>query len=134
MNTAPLDGDFGGKGSLMDSVVCYHLAAQSSRPVKMVMTYTEDLLAGNPRHAATMMLKTGVDAEGRITARKAKLIFSCGAHGAFTPLHTVHSGVRLCGWPVPHPARGYRGFPDLYQYRAGRTYAGAGCATSRVYG
>ena len=48
VNTTPIGGDFGGKGSLMDSVVCYHLAAASNRPVKMVMTYTEELLAGNP--------------------------------------------------------------------------------------
>ena len=48
VNTAPIGGDFGGKGSLMDSVVCYHLAAVAGRPVKMVMTYTEELLAGNP--------------------------------------------------------------------------------------
>ena len=103
VNTAPLGGDFGGKGSLMDSVVCYHLAAQSGRPVKMVMTYTEELMAGNPRHAATMTLKTGVDAGARITARKAKLVFSCGAYGAFTPLHTVHGGVHAGGpYRIPH--------------------------------
>ena len=103
VNTAPLGGDFGGKGSLMDSVVCYHLAARSGRPVKMVMSYTEELLAGNPRHAATMTLKSGVDAEGRLTARHARLVFSCGAYAAFTPLHTVHGGVHAGGpYRIPH--------------------------------
>ncbi|ETX06569.1 MAG: hypothetical protein ETSY2_16325 [Candidatus Entotheonella gemina] len=97
VNATPIGGDFGGKGSLMDSVVGYHLAAQSGRPVKMVMTYTEELMAGNPRHAATITLKTGVDAAGHITARKATLVFSCGAYGAFTPLHTVHGSVHAGG-------------------------------------
>ena len=97
VNTAPLGGDFGGKGSLMDSVVGYHLAAQSGRPVKMVMTYTEELMAGNPRHPATITMKTGVTAAGHITARKAKLVFSCGAYSAFTPLHTVHGSVHAGG-------------------------------------
>lgn len=97
VNTAPLGGDFGGKGSLMDSVVCYHLAAQSGRPVKMVMSYTEELMAGNPRHAATITLKTGVNADGRLTARQATLVFSCGAYSAFTPLHTVHGSVHAGG-------------------------------------
>ncbi|ETW99741.1 MAG: hypothetical protein ETSY1_13890 [Candidatus Entotheonella factor] len=97
VNTTPIGGDFGGKGSLMDSVVGYYLAAQSGRPVKMVMTYTEELMAGNPRHAATITLKTGLDAEGHITARKAKLVFNCGAYGAFTPLHTVHGSVHAGG-------------------------------------
>ena len=97
VNTAPIGGDFGGKGSLMDSVVCYHLAAAAGRPVKMVMSYTEELSAGNPRHPAVITLRTGVDANGRIVARKAKLVFSCGAYSAFTPLHTVHGSVHAAG-------------------------------------
>ena len=61
------------------------------------MTYTEELMAGNPRHAATISMQTGVTAEGHITARKAKLVFSCGAYSAFTPLHTVHGSVHAGG-------------------------------------
>ncbi|HEX9871172.1 MAG TPA: molybdopterin cofactor-binding domain-containing protein, partial [Candidatus Tectomicrobia bacterium] len=76
---------------------------QSGRPVKMVMTYTEELMAGNPRHAAVMTLRTGVTRDGRLTARQAKLIFNCGAYGAFVPLHTVHGGVHAGGpYRVPH--------------------------------
>ncbi len=97
VNTTPIGGDFGGKGSLMDSVVCYHLARTSGRPVKMVMTYTEELLAGNPRHHAVITLRTGVDAKGHILSRKAMLVFSCGAYSAFTPLHTVHGSVHAAG-------------------------------------
>ena len=97
VNTAPIGGDFGGKGSLMDGVVCYHLAAAAGRPVKMVMSYTEELLAGNPRHPAVITLRTGVDADGRIVTRKARLVFSCGAYSAFTPLHTVHGSVHAAG-------------------------------------
>ena len=97
VNTVPIGGDFGGKGSLMDSVVCYHLAEVSGRPVKMVMTYTEELLAGNPRHPAVVTLRTGVNANGQIIARQATLVFSCGAYSAFTPLHTVHGSVHAAG-------------------------------------
>jgi xanthine dehydrogenase molybdenum-binding subunit len=70
----------------MDSVLCYYLAQQSGRPVKMVMSYTEELMASNPRHAAVMTLRTGVTRDGRLTARQAKLVFNCGAYGAFVPL------------------------------------------------
>ena len=97
VNPAPIGGDFGGKGSLMDSVAAYHLAAAAGRPVKMVMTYTEELLAGNPRHPAVITLRTGVSADGRIVARKATLVFGCGAYSAFTPLHTVHGSVHAAG-------------------------------------
>ena len=88
----PIGGDFGGKGSLMDAVVCYALAERSGRPVKMVMSYTEELMAGNPRHATTITLKTGINRDGRITARQARVIFNSGAYGAFKPTPTVNIG------------------------------------------
>ena len=103
VNTVAIGGDFGGKGSLMDSVLCYYLAQHAGRPVKMVMTYTEELTAGNPRHAAVLTLRSGVTCDGRLTARQAKLVFNCGAYGAFTPLHTVHGGVHAGGpYRLPH--------------------------------
>jgi CO/xanthine dehydrogenase Mo-binding subunit len=103
VNPVSIGGDFGGKGSLMDSVLCYYLARHAGRPVKMVMTYTEELMAGNPRHAAVLTLRTGVTRDGRLTARQAKVVFNCGAYGAFTPLHTVHGGVHAGGsYRVPH--------------------------------
>src|SRR5215470_7178032 len=58
VNPIAIGGDFGGKGSLMDSVLCYFLAQRSGRPVKMVMSYTEELMAGNPRHAAMLTFRT----------------------------------------------------------------------------
>lgn len=103
LNPVSIGGDFGGKGSLMDSVLCYYLAVRTGRPVKMVMSYTEELMAGNPRHSAVMTLRSGVTNDGRLTARQAKLIFNCGAYGAFTPLHTVHGGVHAGGpYRIPH--------------------------------
>ncbi len=103
VNPVCIGGDFGGKGSLMDSVVCYHLAQRSGRPVKMVMTYTEELMAGNPRHSAVITYHTGVTKDGQMTARRAKVIFNCGAYGAFTPLHTVHGSVHAGGpYRVPN--------------------------------
>jgi CO/xanthine dehydrogenase Mo-binding subunit len=104
VNPTAIGGDFGGKGSLMDSALCYFLARASRRPVKIVMNYTEELTAGNPRHAALVTLRTGVTREGRITAHQAKLVFNCGAYGAFIPLHFVHGGVHAASGPyrMPH--------------------------------
>src|SRR5262245_459800 len=76
VNPVSIGGDFGGKGSLMDSVLCYYLAQQAGRPVKMVMSYTEELLAGNPRHAAVITMRSGVTQDGRQTARRAQLVFN----------------------------------------------------------
>jgi CO/xanthine dehydrogenase Mo-binding subunit len=86
----PIGGDFGGKGSLMDLPLCYHLARRTGRPVKMVMTYTEELMAGNPRHPTTVLLRTGVTRDGVIVAREAKVIFNSGAYAAFKPTPVVN--------------------------------------------
>jgi CO/xanthine dehydrogenase Mo-binding subunit len=50
-----------------------------------------------------MTFRSGVARDGRLTARQAKLVFNCGAYGAFIPLHTVHGGVHAGGpYRVPH--------------------------------
>jgi CO/xanthine dehydrogenase Mo-binding subunit len=78
-------GDFGGKGSSMDIPICYQLAKTTRRPVKMVMTYAEELTAGDPRHPSLVRLKTGVKRDGTLTAREAEVIFNSGAYAAFKP-------------------------------------------------
>jgi len=71
VNPVAIGGDFGGKGSLMDSVLCYFLAQHSGRPVKMVMTYTEELMAGNPRHAGAGRNASGPQSRHAGTVRNA---------------------------------------------------------------
>ncbi len=78
-------GDFGGKGSLMDIPICYQLAKVTGRPVKMVMTYAEELTAGDPRHPSLVRLKSGVKRDGTLVAREAEVIFNSGAYAAFKP-------------------------------------------------
>ena len=78
-------GDFGGKGSLMDLPVCYHLARSAGRPVKMIMSYAEELSAGDPRHPSVVRLRTGVKKDGTLVAREAEVIFNSGAYAAFKP-------------------------------------------------
>ncbi|HWP58648.1 MAG TPA: xanthine dehydrogenase family protein molybdopterin-binding subunit [Candidatus Acidoferrales bacterium] len=80
-----IGGCFGGKGDFMDVPVCYVLSLKSGRPVKMTMDYAEELIAGNPRHAAVVRAKTGVKADGRIVAHRLELIFDSGAYAAFKP-------------------------------------------------
>src|SRR5437763_3789565 len=81
VNPTSIGGDFGGKGSFMDVPLCYYLALHSGRPVKMVMDYIQELMAGNPRHPAFITLKTGVTRDGRMLARQARVIFNSGAYG-----------------------------------------------------
>ena len=90
INQAAIGGDFGGKGALMDSPLCYFLAQRLNRPVKMVMTYAEELQAGNLRHPSVVTIRTGVKKNGRICAREAKAVFNSGAYGAFKPTPPVN--------------------------------------------
>ena len=93
INVSHIGGDFGGKGDPMDVPLSYFLARASGRPVKMVMTFLEELTAGNPRHPATITLRSGVKTDGSIVARQASVVFNSGAYGAFKP----GPGVNLLG-------------------------------------
>src|SRR5438128_1371875 len=75
-----IGGDFGGKGTLMDMPLCYYLAKTTGRPVKMIMSYAEELSAANPRHASVVTIKTGVKKDGRLWARELKAVFNGGAY------------------------------------------------------
>lgn len=81
----PLGGDFGGKGSFMDIPLAYFLAREAGRPVKIVMSYAEELAAGNPRHSAVIVVKSGFDSEGRLIARYTRSYYNSGAYAAFKP-------------------------------------------------
>lgn len=80
-----IGGDFGGKGLSLDEFACYFLARATGRPVRAVMTYVDELQAANPRHAATIELRTGVDAEGRFIAHHTRILFNGGAYGVGKP-------------------------------------------------
>ena len=97
VNLTPIGGDFGGKGSLMDLPLAYHLARVTGRPVKMLMRYAEELMAGNPRHPSVITMRTGVTRDGRIIARRVKALFNSGAYAAFKPAPSVNLGGTAMG-------------------------------------
>jgi CO/xanthine dehydrogenase Mo-binding subunit len=78
-------GDFGGKGDANEVALCYVLSKRCGRPVKFQVDYTEELIAGNPRHAATIKIKTGVKKNGLLIAQQMEYIFDSGAYGAYRP-------------------------------------------------
>ena len=90
-------GDFGAKASLIDVPIAYFLSKATGRPVKLVFDYTEEILAGGHRHPAVLMLRTGLEENGALTAVKATIYFSGGAYGSqkANPQVTVLGGRRL---------------------------------------
>lgn len=78
-------GGFGGKLRIGVEHFAALLARQCGRPVKMVTTSEEELIAAHPRQAAIITLKTGVDRDGRILARQGRVIVDCGAYSGSGP-------------------------------------------------
>ena len=77
--------DFGGKSGAGELPICYFLAKQAKRPVKIVLTHTEELTAMNPDHYTVVKVKTGVKRDGRMTARYLQAIHGTGAYAGMKP-------------------------------------------------
>lgn len=100
-----IGGDFGGKGLSLDEYVCWYLARATGRPIKAVMSLTDDMRAANPRHSATITLRTATDAEGRFLAHQSRVLFDGGAYAAGKPAELlVPAGglLTLSCYRVPH--------------------------------
>ena len=98
-----IGGCFGGKGDFMDVPVGYVLSMKSGRPVKLVMDYYDEFIAGNPRHAAVIRVKTGVKKDGRLVAQRMEHIFDSGAYGAFKPQGYLVGPKEAAGpYKIPH--------------------------------
>jgi carbon-monoxide dehydrogenase large subunit len=97
LNPANVGGDFGGKGGPMDLPVAYFLAREAGRPVKIVMTYAEELTAGNPSHLSVITIRTGVNRDGRMVARHLRALHASGAYGGQKPVRASIGGAGTAG-------------------------------------
>ena len=93
-------GDFGGKASMIDTPVCYFLAKETGRPVRLVLTYTEEIATAAHRHPAVVTLRAGVKNDGTLTAIDGKVTFAGGAYAAWkaNPEITVLGAKRLASY------------------------------------
>lgn len=89
VNVVNVGGEFGGKGDAVDLPAAYFLAQQSGRPVKIVMNYTEELMASSPAHPTVVTIRSGVKRDGRIVARYLRAVHASGAYGALKPNATL---------------------------------------------
>jgi carbon-monoxide dehydrogenase large subunit len=100
-----IGGDFGGKGDFMDVALVYVMSKKAGRPVKVVMDYDEEFIAGNPRHASVIRVKTGVKKDGNIVAHHMDFVFDSGAYGAFKPNAFLNG---------PHASAGPYNIPNVF--------------------
>ena len=104
VNPCAIGGDFGGKAGAMDVPLAYALAQRVGRPVKMIMNYVEELMAGNPRHPSVITIKSGVKQDGQLWARQTRVVYNGGAYGGFRGSLTLSGGRQAGGGPyrIPH--------------------------------
>jgi len=101
VNVVSVGGDFGGKGDARDLPIAYLLAKMAQRPVKIVMSYHEELTASNPTHPTVVTIRSGVTRDGRLSAREVRTVHASGAYGAMKPRsflstsHYVGGGYRV---------------------------------------
>ncbi|MDQ0189857.1 xanthine dehydrogenase family protein molybdopterin-binding subunit [Alicyclobacillus cycloheptanicus] len=97
-----IGGDFGGKGSPMEIPLTISLAQATGRPVKLRMSYAEDLMAADPRHSSSVTVRLGLNEEGRFTALEVDAVLNGGAYAGFKPM----ADVNLIG--IPDAGSAYR--------------------------
>jgi CO/xanthine dehydrogenase Mo-binding subunit len=91
-----LGGAYGSKSYTKLEPLVALLASKARRPVKIVLHRDEDFLMST-KHAAVMHLRTGVDAEGHIVARKATCFFNAGAYADISPRLIKNAGYGMAG-------------------------------------
>ena len=77
-----IGGGFGGKETLLEPLAAA-IAARLRKPVRLIYTRQEDLLAGNPAPQTVIRVKLGAKREGTLTAIQARMVVDTGAYSNF---------------------------------------------------
>jgi CO/xanthine dehydrogenase Mo-binding subunit len=80
-----IGGGFGGKLRIGVEHVAAVLARKAGRPVKIVTTTAEELIAAYPRQATIIEVATGVTKDGRLVAKRGRIVFDTGAFAGSGP-------------------------------------------------
>ncbi len=72
-----IGGGFGGKFLLYDPLIAL-VAKMQARPIKLVLTRLEELVAGTPAPATKISIRVGADKEGKLTALEADFSMDAG--------------------------------------------------------
>ncbi|NQV54297.1 MAG: xanthine dehydrogenase family protein [Rhodospirillales bacterium] len=73
-------GNFGGKNEITQEPILGLLSKKTGRPVKGIFTREDEFISSTTRHPFVMEYKTGINSDGRIVARKVRLVCDGGAY------------------------------------------------------
>lgn len=96
VKTAMLGGGFGAKLYIKLEALVTALALLARRPVKVSLTMEEQFFTIT-KHATTVRIKSAVNKDGVITARKCEVWWNGGAYGDIGPRVTQKSGFTASG-------------------------------------
>jgi CO/xanthine dehydrogenase Mo-binding subunit len=89
-------GGFGGKSFCKMEPLVVLLAMKARRPVRLCLSMDESLLTLT-KHAGVLTLRTGVTADGRLTARQSEIQLNGGAYSDASATTVVKTGYRITG-------------------------------------
>ncbi len=96
-------GGFGGKEDVTVEVYLGLLTWRTRRPVRMVWTRQESLLARAKRHPYRLRYRTAAAASGEILGQRVELLGDAGGYAYLSALVLLYSSVTACG-PYRTPA------------------------------
>ncbi|HWR06082.1 xanthine dehydrogenase family protein molybdopterin-binding subunit [Sporomusa sp.] len=100
---APTGGGFGGKLDVSVQIFLALLAVRTKRPVQLVYTREESLVASPKRHPCTISYKTAADKNGKLLAIDVVAIADTGAYSSYGPAPVTRLAVHATGpYEVPH--------------------------------
>jgi len=79
-----IGGAFGGKEDIMGQIHAALLAERTGRPVKILYSRSESMLAHPKRHATVIRIKTGAQRDGKLVAVQAELLGDAGAYASLS--------------------------------------------------
>jgi len=98
MVITPIGGGFGNKWELRSEPIAGALAMRSKgRPVKLVFTRKDEFYGAYIRGAKKIFIKSGVNKDGKLVARKVKVYFDAGAYTTSSPRTSYLSAYGACG-------------------------------------
>ena len=96
IHTPFVGGGFGGKSFCKMEPLVVQLARMAKKPVRLCLTLDESFLTLS-QHAATMRMTTGVMKDGRVVARRSRVLLDAGAYSDASALVTIKAGYRAAG-------------------------------------
>jgi CO/xanthine dehydrogenase Mo-binding subunit len=94
--TQSVGGGFGGKSYCKMEPLVALMAREAGAPVRLGLTFDESILT-TTMHAAVLTLTTGVDAAGRLTARRAEIVLDGGAYADASAMVAIKAAFRIGG-------------------------------------